>query len=56
MKYLKIILNPIKIKGNADDLEQLEQDVYEKVSTLIELGNLSFTIDDEEEDDSDENY
>jgi hypothetical protein len=53
MKYLKIILDPIKVKGNIDDPEQLQQDLYEKVQAMIEAETLSFTVDEEDEDDED---
>jgi hypothetical protein len=55
MKYLKIILNPIKVKGDEDDQETLQQDIYEKLSAMIEAETLLWKIDDEEEDD-DEDY
>jgi hypothetical protein len=51
MKYLKVILQPIKIKGDLDDETQLQQDVYEKVMNMIESETLSFQVDDEEEED-----
>ena len=58
MKYLKIILNPIKVKGEESDEETLQADLYEKISTMIENETLKWKIDDEEEggEDDDENY
>jgi uncharacterized protein YfaA (DUF2138 family) len=54
MRYLKIVLEPLKIKGDADDPDQLQADVYEKLSAMIESETLAFSIDeDEDEDDSD---
>ena len=50
MKYLKIILEPIKIKGDLEDEEQLKQDIYEKVMALVESETLNYYIDDEDED------
>jgi len=54
MKYLKIVLEPFKIKGDPEDEETLKVDVYERVQAMIEAETLSFSIDeDEDEDDSD---
>ena len=52
MKYLRILIDPIKVKGDLDDEEQLQADVYQKLTELIESEVLSFTVD--EEDDSEE--
>ena len=52
MKYLKVIIEPIKIKGDAEDLETLQSDLYERIQAMIENESLTFTID--EDDDSDE--
>lgn len=54
MKYLKILLEPIKVKGDPEDLETLQSDIYEKVSTLIEKEELIWRIDDENDDDEDD--
>jgi hypothetical protein len=53
MKYLKIILDPIKIKGDPEDPEQLQHDLFEKIQAMVEAETLSFSID-EEDDDTDE--
>jgi hypothetical protein len=53
MKYLRILIDPIRIKGSEDDEETLKADVYEKIQALIESEVLSFTIDDEEDSDDD---
>lgn len=53
MKYLKIVIEPFKIKGDPEDEEQLRQDVYEKLQAMIESEVLSFSIDEDDEDDSD---
>ena len=53
MKYLKVILAPIKMKGDVDDEETLRRDLYEKVQALIESGDLEFSVDEEDEDDED---
>lgn len=50
MKYLKVIIDPIKIKGDLDDQETLQQDLYERVAAMIEAETLSFTVDEDEED------
>ncbi len=55
MKYLKIVIDPIKIKGDSEDPDQLQVDVYEKIQAMIEAETLSFSIDEDEED-SDEDY
>ena len=54
MKYLKIVVEPFKIKGDLDDEDQLKQDVYERLMAAIEAETLAFSIDDE--DDEDEDY
>lgn len=53
MKYLKINFDSIKIKGDPDDQEQLQQDVYEKISAMIESETLSFSIDEDFDDEED---
>jgi len=53
MKYLRILLDPIKIKADPEDELQLQVDLYELIQTMIENETLGFTIDDED-DDSDE--
>ena len=55
MKYVKILLAPIKIKADLDDPESLQQEVFEKVSALIESEDLKFEIDEDQEDE-DEGY
>lgn len=54
MKYLKIILDPVKIKGDPEDPEQLQHDLYEKISAMIESETLAFTIDEEDDDSEDD--
>ena len=51
MKYLKIMIDPIKLKGDPEDEDTLRADLYEKLTAMIEAETLSFYIDDEEEDD-----
>lgn len=53
MRYLKILIDPIKIKGDEDDLETLQIDLYEKIQGMIEAETLSYSIDEDDEDDSD---
>lgn len=51
MKYLKILLEPIKLKGDPDDLPTLEADLYELVQAKIESESLAYEIVDEEDED-----
>ena len=51
MKYLRILIEPIKIKGDEEDPEQLQADVYERVAAMLESETLSFSIDESEDDD-----
>jgi hypothetical protein len=53
MKYLKILIDPIKIKGDPEDPETLQADLYEKIQAMVESETLSFSIDEEEDDDDD---
>lgn len=53
MKYLKILIDPIRIKGDPEDEETLKQDVIERVQAMCEAETLTFTIDEEDEDDED---
>ena len=55
MKYLRIILDPIKIKGDPEDEDQLRVDLYEKITAMIEAETLTYYIDEDEED-SDEDF
>jgi hypothetical protein len=50
MKYLKVVLEPFKIKGDIDDMETLQQDILEKVQALVESETLSWSIEEDEED------
>ena len=53
MRYLKIILQPIKLKGDPEDLETLQQDLFEKLQAMIEAETLTYEIDEEEDSDED---
>ena len=53
MKYLKIILDPIKIKGDPEDPETLQVDLYEKLQAMIEAETLTYYIDEDEDEDED---
>lgn len=53
MKYLKVLIDPIRIKGDVEDPDQLQQDLYEKIGAMIEAETLAFTIDEEEDTDDD---
>ena len=55
MKYLKILIQPIRIKGDLEDEDQLREDLYEKVISMCESETLAFTIDDDESEDEDDN-
>ena len=55
MKYLRILIEPFKIKGDEEDPDQLQADVYEKVQAMLESEVLAFSIDEGDED-SDEDY
>ena len=54
MKYLRILVEPIKVKGDPEDPEQLQVDVYEKLSAMIESETLSFSIDEDDDSDDDD--
>ncbi len=53
MKYLKIDLQSIRIKGDLEDTDTLQADVYEKVQAMIESETLVFTVDEDFEEDED---
>lgn len=54
MKYLKVNLGSIKIKGDPEDMETLGVDIHERVAAMAEAGTLDWEIDwDNEEDDED---
>lgn len=53
MKYLKILIDPIKLKCDPEDPETLQTDLYEKVQAMLESETLGFTIDEDQEDDED---
>lgn len=53
MKYLKVLIDPILIKGDTDDLDTLKLDLYDKLTTMIEEESLSFVVDEDYEDDED---
>lgn len=54
MKYVKIVLEPFKIKADLDDEDLLKADVYERVQSMLEAETLAFAVD--EEDDEDEDF
>lgn len=54
MRYLKIVIDPLKIKGDVEDPDQLQVDVYEKLSALIEAETLTFSIDEDDDGDDDD--
>ena len=54
MKYLKILIDPIKLKGDPEDTDQVQADLYEHLTAEIEACTLEWTIDDEaDEEDED---
>lgn len=56
MKYLKIQIDTIKIKGDLDDPEQLQADLYEKIQAMIESETLAYSTLDEDEEDDDSDF
>ena len=53
MKYLKIVLDPIKIKGDEFDRETLQVDLYEKIISMCEAETLGWDIDLDETEEED---
>lgn len=53
MKTLRILIHPIEIKGDLEDPDTLQQDLYERVQTMVEAETLSYEIMDEEETEDD---
>lgn len=51
MKYLKINLEGFKLKGDTEDPEQLQADVYERVQAMLESETLSFYVDEDDSED-----
>jgi hypothetical protein len=54
MKYLKILIDPIKIKGDPEDTDTLQADLYEKIQAMIESETLKWNIDEEDQDEDDD--
>ena len=53
MKYLRILIAPLKIKGDPTDRDQLQQDLFERIQTMIEDETLDWDIDEDESEDED---
>ena len=53
MKYLTILVDSIRVKGDVDDEDQLRADVYEKLQAMIEAETLTFQVDEENDDEED---
>jgi len=53
MKNLKVVLEPFFIKGDVDDQEQLQQDILEKVATMVEDETLKWSLAEDEDEDED---
>ena len=53
MKYLKINLDSIKLKGDVEDMETLQVDLYEKIQSQLDDESLSWSVDEDEEDEDD---
>ena len=53
MRYLKVDIQSLHLKGDPEDYEQLMSDVYEKLQSLIESETLTFSIDEDFEEDED---
>lgn len=51
MRYLKIVIEPFRIKGDLEDEETLTQDVYERIAAMLESETLAYSIDEDNEDD-----
>lgn len=51
MKYLKIVVDAFKIKGDTEDPETLQADVYEKLQAMLESETLSFYVDEDDSED-----
>jgi hypothetical protein len=56
MKYIKVVLEPIKIKGDLEDEDQLRVDVLERVMAMCESETLAWHIDEDEEESDDSDY
>jgi hypothetical protein len=54
MKYVKIVVEPFKIKADLEDEETLKQDVYERVQSMLEAETLAYSVDEEDEDSDDD--
>jgi hypothetical protein len=54
MKYLRILLDPIKLKGEIDDPETIQVDLYEKIQGMIDRDELSWSVDEDYEDDEED--
>ena len=54
MKYLKILLSPIKIKGDPEDEETLQTDLYEEIQARIENETLKWSLDEEDQEDDED--
>jgi hypothetical protein len=54
MKFVKVIIKPIKIKCDPEDVDTLQQDLYEKVQSLLDLEELKWEIDEEESEDDED--
>lgn len=52
MKNLKITID-LRVKGDPDDMEDLKEEVYNKLLTDIDSGDLDFEIEDLDEEEED---
>jgi hypothetical protein len=53
MKYLKIVIQPFKIKGDEEDWDQLQADVLEKIMAMAEAETLQWSVEENEDEDDD---
>lgn len=52
MKNLKITIE-IKVKGDPDDMDDLKEEVYDRLLADIDAGDLDFLIEDLDEEEED---
>lgn len=50
MKYVKILIQPIEMKADLEDPDTLQQDLYEKLTAMVESETLAYEVLEEEED------
>lgn len=53
MRYLKVDIQSLRVKGDTEDPDTLQEDIYEKLQAMIESETLTFTVDEDFEEDED---